>query len=140
MTREEGAAIDSHPVVVVVEDDISTLGLLADVAEDAGWEVRTCRSLRQLERTLDDVEPSLIILDDDLPDGRGGDEALLMHADPERSGVPVVICTGAPASRLAELRHDMPVVTKPFTVSEIERVLDTARRHHRQRVAKAAAG
>ena len=93
----------SPPVVVVVEDDPGTLGLLADVAEDAGWEARTCRSLRQLERTLDAVEPSLVILDDDLPDGRGGDEALQLRSDPAGRDLPVVVCTAASPGRLAEL-------------------------------------
>ena len=126
------AANAALPVVVVVEDDIGTLGLLADVAEDAGWEARTCRSLRQFARTLDDVDPSLVILDDDLPDGRGGDEALLMQADPGTSDVPVVLCTAASQGRLAELGGSVPIVMKPFTIGEIERVLDAAlqRRRH----------
>src|SRR6188508_2396954 len=108
--RASEARNERPPVVVVVEDDIGTLGLLADVAEDAGWEARTCRSLRQFARTLDDVDPSLVILDDDLPDGRGGDEALLMQADPGTSDVPVVLCTAASQGRLAELRGSVPIV------------------------------
>jgi DNA-binding response OmpR family regulator len=127
-------------VVVVVEDDPGTLGLLADVAEDAGWVARTCRTLRQLERALDDVEPSLIILDDDLPDGSGGDQARRLRSDPERQGLSVVLCTGAPPSRLAEIGRAVPVVTKPFSLTEIERVLDAAMRRHRLRVARGAAG
>ena len=136
MTREgSGSAAESHvtmpgsapaPVVVVVEDDVGTLGLLADVAEDAGWDARTCRSLGQFERTLDDVEPSLVILDDALPDGLGGDEAIQMRVDPGTSDVPVVVCTGASLSRLEELGGKVPIVTKPFTIRDIEYVLDEA--------------
>jgi DNA-binding response OmpR family regulator len=134
------AEYEAPPVVVVVEDDIGTLGLLADVAEDAGWEARTCRSLRQLEHTLDDVAPSLVILDDELPDGRGGDEVLNLRSNPKSADVPVVICTAAPTRRLAELREAAPVVTKPFTVTDIERVLDAALRRRRGRMASEAAG
>jgi DNA-binding response OmpR family regulator len=150
MTRDGASSIrephahapgsDPPPVVVVVEDDLGTLGLLADVAEDAGWEARTCRSLRQFERTLDDVEPSLVILDDDLPDGRGGDEALQMRSDPETSDVPVVICTGGSPTRLAELGGSVPIVTKPFTITDIERVLEAALRSRRRHVTNGAAG
>jgi len=128
------------PVVVVVEDDLGTLGLLADVAEDAGWVARPCRSLRQMDRALDDVEPSLIILDDDLPDGRGGDRAQRLHSDPDMHDLPVVLCTAAAPSRLAEIGRAVPVVTKPFTVAEIERVLDAALLRHRLRVAAGTAG
>jgi len=142
MTREgSGSAAESHatapgsapaPVVVVVEDDIGTLGLLADVAEDAGWEARTCRSLGQFARTLDDVDPSLVILDDDLPDGLGGDEAILMRTDPGTSDVPVVVCTGASHRRLAELGGRVPIVTKPFTIRDIEYLLDAALQRRRR--------
>jgi DNA-binding response OmpR family regulator len=132
----EGGVDAPPPVVIVVEDDVGTLGLLADVAEDAGWEARTCRSLRQMDRTLGDVEASLIILDDDLPDGRGADEVRRLRAAPGR--VPVVVCTGASASRLAEIGNAVPVVTKPFTVSEIERVLDGAWPRRRRMTTEAA--
>ena len=144
-TREgHGGAIDPPPVVVVVEDDIGTLGLLADLAEDAGWEARSCRSLRQFERTLGDVDPSLIILDDELPDGRGGEQAVRLRSNPQVSDVPVVLCTAAPQSRLTELGGKLggtvAVVTKPFTIEDIERVLDAALRRRRRRVASTAAG
>ncbi|HEX5038521.1 MAG TPA: response regulator [Candidatus Limnocylindria bacterium] len=144
-TREGyGGAIDPPPVVVVVEDDIGTLGLLADLAEDAGWEARSCRSLRQFERTLGDVDPSLIILDDELPDGRGGEQAVRLRSNPQVSDVPVVLCTAAPQSRLTELGGKLggtvAVVTKPFTIEDIERVLDAALRRRRRRVASTAAG
>ena len=144
-TREGyGGAIDPPPVVVVVEDDIGTLGLLADLAEDAGWEARSCRSLRQFERTLGDVDPSLIILDDELPDGRGGEQAVRLRSNPQVSDVPVVLCTAAPQSRLTELGGKLggtvAVVTKPFTIEDIERVLDAALRRRRRRVPSTAAG
>src|SRR6188768_1152675 len=149
MTRDgSGSAMESEasaaanaalPVVVVVEDDIGTLGLLADVAEDAGWEARTCRSLRQFARTLDDVDPSLVILDDDLPDGLGGDEAILMRADPGTSDVSVVVCTGASHRRLAELGGKVQIVTKPFTIRDIEHVLDAALQR-RRRLTNGASG
>lgn len=141
MTRDGiGARTESPPVVVVVEDDVETLGLLADVAEESGWEARTCRSLLQLARTLDDVDASLVILDDELPDGSGGDEAIHLRTDPETSDLPVVVCTAAAPSRLAELRDAVPIVTKPFTIGQIERVLDAALRHRPRRVASRTAG
>jgi len=51
---------------------------------------------------------------------------------PGTSDVPVVLCTAASQGRLAELRGSVPIVMKPFTIGEIERVLDAAlqRRRH----------
>jgi DNA-binding response OmpR family regulator len=122
----EAGGDDEAPLVVVVEDDLSTLTLLADVALDAGWSVRTCRAIGQMRRELERVAPALIILDDELPDGRGADVIGALRSDPRCADVPVVVCTAAGPHRCEEIRRRVPVVTKPFTITEIERVLDDA--------------
>jgi DNA-binding response OmpR family regulator len=129
---------DDTPLVVVVEDDVHTLALLADVALEAGWAVRTCRGIGQLQHALDHVDPALIILDDDLPDGRGGDVIRALRTDPRSAGVPVVMCTAASARRREELHERAPVVAKPFRIGDIERVLADAMRHRNGQRAPAA--
>lgn len=128
------------PVVVVVDDDPSTVELLAEVAHAAGWLVRSCGRLAELTGLLDRQRPDLIILDDDLPDGRGGDLARQLRDDGRMAGVPVLVCTAAHPMRLAEIGAWAPVVAKPFDIAEIEAFLDAARRRVRQRRQYQAAG
>lgn len=120
----------SAPVLFAVEDDASTLALLCDIARDAGWIPRGFTRLRDLRATLDEARPSLLIVDDDLPDGRGGDLARELRADRRMEKVPVLVCTGAPPARQAEIGAFAPVVSKPFELEEIERFLHAAADRH----------
>jgi DNA-binding response OmpR family regulator len=110
-----------------VDDDASTLGLLCDIAQDAGWDARGFTRLREFRANLDsDSRPSLLILDDDLPDGSGGDLARDLRSDPRTADVPLLVCTAAHPIRQAEIGSWAPVISKPFDVGEIERFLQDA--------------
>jgi DNA-binding response OmpR family regulator len=134
--RVDGTA----PVVFVIEDDVATLRLLCDVASDAGWVARGFTRLGEARARIESDPPSLVIVDDDLPDGRGGDLARDMTTQVSEDAVPVVVCTAAHPTRRAEIRSWAPVVAKPFALSEIERLLSTAARGRRRRLRPDAAG
>ena len=137
-SEQTGQSGTGAPVVFVVDDDASTLGLLCDIAQDAGWDARGFTRLREFRANLDsESRPSLLILDDDLPDGSGGDLARDLRSDPRMADVPLLVCTAAHPIRQAEIGCWAPVISKPFDVGEIERFLrDAAHRggngaHHR---------
>lgn len=123
---ERAERAGSAQVVFVVEDDLSTLDLLRDVAEESGWKVRGFTRLREFDAELRDRRPDLVILDDDLPDGSGGDRAREMSADRRLTGVPVIVCTAAHPLRQAEIGAWAPVLSKPFELREVERFLRAA--------------
>lgn len=129
-----------RPVLYVVDDDDATLALLHDVAEEAGWEAIGFARLDSLRSAINRRRPDLVILDDELPDGRGGDLARKLRRNPALTGVPMLVCTAAHPLRRAEIGGWTPVVAKPFDLDEIERFLASAateRRdgHARRRVA-----
>jgi DNA-binding response OmpR family regulator len=122
------------PVLFVVDDDMATLELLCEIGRDAGWVTRGFTRLLALRRSLDDDDdatPELLILDDDLPDGRGGDLARELRADARMADVPTLVCTAAHPIRQAEINAWAPVVSKPFDLDEIEGFLSAAARRHR---------
>ena len=116
----------SRPVLFAVEDDPSTLELLHDVAVHAGWALRGFTQLSDFERAVAQRVPDLVILDDDLPDGSGGDRARELRRDRRTRDVPVLVCTAAAPTRRAEIGAWAPVVSKPFSLGEIERFLQDA--------------
>jgi DNA-binding response OmpR family regulator len=122
---------DPQPVLFAVEDDPSTLELLRDVAVHAGWALRGFTQLADFERAVAQRVPDLVILDDDLPDGRGGDRVRELRRDRRLRDVPVLVCTAASARRQAEIGAWAPVVGKPFAIGEIEIVLHDAARRRR---------
>ena len=115
--------VSEAPVLFVVEDDLPTLELLREIAHESGWRTHGFTRLGPARAALDHRTPTLLIVDDDLPDGRGGDLAREIRHDPRLEGVPLVICTAAPALRQAELGRWAPVVAKPFDLIEIEEYL-----------------
>lgn len=116
------------PVVFVVDDDVHTLELLCEIAQEAGWLAKGFTRISGLRRSLDTGTPTLLILDDDLPDGRGGDLARELHADDRLAGVPILVCTAAHPMRQAEIGAWAPVVSKPFDVAQVEAFLAAADR------------
>jgi DNA-binding response OmpR family regulator len=124
--------------VFVVDDDLATLALLRDVAEELGWSARGFTRLREFEAELRVRRPDLVILDDDLPDGSGGDRARELGADRRMDGVPVLVCTAAHPMRQAEIGTWAPVISKPFDLGELERFLHGA--GGRNRIGGQAAG
>ncbi len=122
--QRESTTEQRAPVLYVVEDDVATLELLREVAADAGWDSRGFTRIAPLRRALQDETPSLLVLDDDLPDGRGGDLARELRQDPRLAGMKLLVCTAAHPTRQAEITAWAPVVSKPFDLGQIERYFE----------------
>jgi len=144
---ERPAAVTDHrrqdppaPVLFAVDDDIGTLELLHEIARESGWTVHGFTRLADLRAMLDRLTPTLLILDDDLPDGRGGDLARDLRDDPRMTDVPLLVCTAAHPMRLADITRWAPVVSKPFDLSEIEAFLAAAASRHERGDAYERAG
>ena len=121
------------PGVYVVDDHLATRDLLCEVARDAGWEAHGFSRLDQLRSTLEQAVPTLLILDDDLPDGRGGDFVRELRTHPRTADLPLLVCTAAHHVRRAEIGAWVPVVAKPFDLAQIDAFLAaTAERAHRR--------
>ena len=114
------------PLLYVVDDDMATVDLLCDVASEAGWSSMGFLQLAGLRAALDEEVPDLMILDDELPDGRGGDLARELRDDARTTDVPLLVCTAAHPRRMAEIGSWAPVVSKPFDLRDIEDVLGAA--------------
>ncbi|MGH2357972.1 MAG: response regulator [Candidatus Limnocylindria bacterium] len=119
-----------RPQVYIVEDDPGMLRLLADLAGDAGWEVYAFTRLAPFRSALARARPTMVIVDDELPDGRGGDFVRALREIPSLDGVAVIVCTAAQPPRLAELRSWAPVMAKPIDLAALERMMANAAAHH----------
>ena len=129
-----------QPVLFAVDDDVATLDLLREIAREAGWSTQGFTRLGDLRSTLDRQTPTLLILDDDLPDGRGGDLARELRDDPRMADVPLLVCTAAHPMRQADITRWAPVISKPFDLVEIETFLASVATRHRSRGAFEQAG
>jgi two-component system, OmpR family, phosphate regulon response regulator PhoB len=129
---EDHHSTDAAPVLCVVDDDEGTVQLVREIASESGWVAYGFRRISEVRAFLDRRRPSLLVLDDDLPDGRGGDLARELLADPGMHDVQLVVCTAAHPARQAEIEGWVPVMSKPFDLGELESHLESNRSVHRQ--------
>ena len=129
-TTTEAGTSDRERLAYVVEDDAATLGLLGDLLTDDGWEVRLFTHLGRFRRAIEERVPDLVLLDDDLPDGRGGDEAEQLRRRESTRRVPILFCTAAPPARRREISRIGAVLAKPFDLAGLDRFLRSFREGH----------
>jgi DNA-binding response OmpR family regulator len=110
-------------LLFVLEDDPYARDLLVEVAGDAGWDVRGFASIPSMRRALHDDSPDLVVVDDDVADGSGGDFAREVREDGDRRGLGIILLTDTPPSRRAELAKWASVVAKPFNLADLEQRL-----------------
>ena len=143
MARETAAGHRGHdeaPLLWIVDDDPSTAELVRELAENSGWVAHRFGRIADVRGSLGRRHPALLILDDDLPDGRGGDLARELRDDPATADVATIVCTAAPAGRQEEIGEWAPVISKPFEVSEIEKHLKARASRARRSRRRGAAG
>jgi DNA-binding response OmpR family regulator len=114
------------PPAYVVEDDVSMLHLLSELAASVGLAPRTFTRLASARRALREHPPAVLVIDDDLPDGQGADLVRELRADPRTRDVQVVMCTSAGPQRRRQIARLAPVVGKPFALREMETALRRA--------------
>ena len=105
---------------------MQTLALLTDLAEMCGFEPVAFTRIASARTALREHVPTIMVVDDELPDGRGGDLVRELRANSRTGHVRVVFCTAAGPSRRREIAQLAPVIEKPFRVRELERVLQEA--------------
>jgi CheY-like chemotaxis protein len=80
-------------VILVIEDDQSSLELVATVLEQIGHEVVAARSAEEAASLLRDLRPALVIVDIRLPGQDGLALTRQLKADPRTASIPVVALT-----------------------------------------------
>ncbi|MFT4416182.1 response regulator transcription factor [Fredinandcohnia humi] len=115
--------------ILVVEDDESLGYGLQYAFEKESWSVKLAKSIKEAEEYLQQQTPSLLLLDNHLPDGLGIDFCKRIR---EFSNVPIIFLTAADEEIDIVRGLDMGAddyITKPFRVMELtSRVKSTLRR------------
>ena len=84
-----------HHCVLVIEDDLAMLKLVAEVLTTAGFKVRMARNRAEINAEINKIPmPDLILLDITLPDADGFQILERIRATPKIARMPVVLMTG----------------------------------------------
>ena len=91
----DGAAVKSKGLVLVAEDDPTTLRLLGQVMQRGGYQVALATDGLQAVNHLKKARPELIVLDLKMPNMDGFALMELLHKYQSASAIPIVILTGS---------------------------------------------
>ena len=105
-------------VVLVVDDDLEVLEVLAAMLEDLGCEVVTAAGPQEaLEKLAADPRIEVLFTDIEMPEMDGYE--LAKQALRVRSGLKVIVTSGR-----AQDRTDLPMVRKPFGTEALARTME----------------
>jgi DNA-binding response OmpR family regulator len=109
--------------VIVVDDSDEIRDLLTQLLEDEGYRVLAVEDGETALIMARRARPSLITLDLALP-GENGEEVLRqLKADPETSGIPVLVVSGTDdAAERLRAAGAGGVLAKPFPLDEMQRL------------------
>lgn len=109
---------ESELAVLVIDDDLAMLELLASVLDDEGYSVRTATGGAQGLSMLEEALPSLVLLDWMMPAMRG-DEVLRRIRSGSNSHVPVVILSANGDARALLAEGADAFIAKPFNIDDL---------------------
>lgn len=90
----------SNSVALVVEDDMNTSLAYSRMLETMGYSVHLAHSLNQAKSHVEELKPTIVLLDLGLPDGSGLD-LLKQYSDKSEPKPQFVVITGAPSQEAA---------------------------------------
>jgi DNA-binding response OmpR family regulator len=108
--------------IVVVDDAPANLILLANILEEAGYEVRVANSALRALTLIFRQPPDLVILDVNLPDKSGYEVCAELKAKPELKNIPVLFLSAddSPAAEARALEAGgAQYLLKPFEAKDV---------------------
>lgn len=113
--------------VLVCDDDKDILDIIEYILTDAGWEVYTSEDVVDILAKVEACHPSVIIMDNWIPDIGGIAATRLIKEHSEFRHIPVVYVTAnSDVKALAEQAGAELYLAKPFTLVGLENVVSSA--------------
>ena len=116
-----------RPVILVVEDQVRLLQVIAEMVERFGYDTRLAETAADAYAFAEAERPNAILLDINLPDAAG--TQTLDHLRLLRPDVPVIMVTANADVTLARetlARGAFDYVMKPFDMGHLGQVLEAA--------------
>jgi sigma-B regulation protein RsbU (phosphoserine phosphatase) len=121
---------NSHPEILVVDDDAMSRRVLAQLLSAAGYNCRVCKDGSEALGSIRERPPSVLLLDFDMPGPNGAEvlRRLRSHEDPAVAQIPAIMLTahGSEQSEVSCLQAGADdFVTKPVNSSVLRARIET---------------
>lgn len=115
--------INQQPLAIIIDDEVDTCMLLGMFLKRYGIEVHIANTLKEGQRISKRIQPSIIFLDNNLPDGLGIEQIQGLHQLCPQTQIIMI-------SAMSNLQQDAieqgaaMFVDKPLTSAKIKNVLE----------------
>src|SRR5476651_1465152 len=112
--------------IVIFDDDEDILSICSYILEEQGWEVHTFTDCNNIVEKVSSVNPSVILMDNWIPDAGGIIATQTLKKSVELKDIPVVyFSANSDIQLLASHAGAETYLAKPFDLEELERVINT---------------
>jgi DNA-binding NtrC family response regulator len=118
--------------ILIIDDEANLTFFLKKGLEGKGYEVSVAGNLRDGKRQLDELQPDLLLLDQNLPDGNG--LVFFKELQSNETAVPTVMITahGSIGSAIEAIRSVMDeYIVKPFDLEQLTVVIESMLERYR---------
>ena len=106
--------------VLIVDDEIDICYFLTRNLNRKNYVASYVNNLKDAEEALDKHHPSILLLDNDLPDGRGVDFAQLIKKEYPDLKIVMITAHDTPSDRKLAIKKGVDYfIPKPFMMTEI---------------------
>jgi CheY-like chemotaxis protein len=124
VTSVDVAPVDAQPRVVIADDEVHVLDLVAAVVEELGCHViRASNGETALSAVLEHM-PALVVSDVMMPRLRGDEMCRRLKQNARTARIPVVLLTSVPKRNVQAVGADA-FIAKPFDVAHVQYVVRT---------------
>lgn len=114
----------ANPLIAVVNDDTTFLGLMEELLSEEGYNTLIIKSSDTAYKVIKKKEPALVVLDIRMQSAEAGFMILdLMRLDPSTAHIPVIICSAATQFVRDNEAHframGCDILPKPFHLDEL---------------------
>lgn len=110
--------------IVIFDDDPDILEILTYLLKEKGWEVYTQTTCNNIIETIRQRRPSVIMMDNWIPDSGGIVATRMLKQDPEAGTIPVIyFSANNDIEKLSEQAGADAYLAKPFDLDQLEEIL-----------------
>jgi len=118
----EAEDIDNDLVALVVDDSLSARRSLAEFVKDLGYEVRMARDGIEALDVIENIKPSIMLVDLEMPRMNGLELTSHLRSKKETTDIPVIMITSRSTEKHRDMADEAGVnayLTKPFSEDQL---------------------
>lgn len=111
--------------ILIFDDDVDILSICTYILEEQGWEVHTSPHCNDIDTTVRNIKPDVILMDNWIPDSGGVVATQTLKSQPDLKDIPVIyFSANNDIQSLAKQAGADTYLEKPFDLNELEMVIN----------------